>query len=148
MRREEAGERESGNFGFRARLRVCQREARKGKRRALRRRTRLLRLVQLHARQGKMAVETASAPSQGKLYQGVAKDAFGYKMMAAMGWSEGKACDTDLGAPSRLTTSECCRDFDSRGTEVFAEERRRLCRGWARREPASRSTSPSRSASI
>lgn len=39
-----------------------------------------------------MAVETVEAPGVivGKLYQGVAKNEFGYKMMAAMGWSEGK----------------------------------------------------------
>lgn len=37
-----------------------------------------------------MAVETTPAPAHGKLYQGVEKDAFGYRMMSAMGWAEGK----------------------------------------------------------
>jgi len=37
------------------------------------------------------AAALAVAPTIGRLYQGVARSEFGFKMLQAMGWVEGKA---------------------------------------------------------
>ena len=40
------------------------------------------------------------APSHGRLYQGVAKTDFGYRMLQTMGWCEGKVSAAPQGSGS------------------------------------------------
>ena len=44
-------------------------------------------------------------PSQGRLYQGVAKTDFGYRMLQTMGWCEGKVCNPLRRCSSPLHTN-------------------------------------------